>query len=100
MGSIPGSGRSPGGGNGNPLQYSCLKNPMGRSLAGYSPQGRKESDTTERLINTPGSRTVSHPEALGYLKAFRWEVEHTRVAEMGKQEVRGLSCINSYPVGW
>ena len=28
-GSIPGSGRSPGGGNGNPLQYSCLENPMG-----------------------------------------------------------------------
>ena len=30
MGSIPGSGRSPGGGNGNPLQYSCLDNPMDR----------------------------------------------------------------------
>ena len=29
-GSIPGSGRSPGVGNGNPLQYSCLKNPMNR----------------------------------------------------------------------
>ena len=28
--SIPGSGRSPGGGNGNPLQYSCLENPMNR----------------------------------------------------------------------
>ena len=28
LGSIPGSGRSPGGGNGNPLQYSCLENPM------------------------------------------------------------------------
>ena len=28
LGSIPGSGRSPGGGNGNPLQYSCLGNPM------------------------------------------------------------------------
>ena len=27
-GSVPGSGRSPGGGNGNPLQYSCLENPM------------------------------------------------------------------------
>ena len=27
-GSVPGSGRSPGGGHGNPLQYSCLKNPM------------------------------------------------------------------------
>ena len=36
--SIPGLGRSPGGGHGNPLQYSCLKNPHGqRSLAGYSP---------------------------------------------------------------
>ena len=30
MGLIPGSGRSPGGGHGNPLQYSCLGNPMGR----------------------------------------------------------------------
>ena len=45
LGLIPGSGRSPGEGNGNPLQYSCLENPM----VGYSPWGRKESDTTERL---------------------------------------------------
>ena len=30
MGSIPGSGRSPGAGNGNPLQYSCLENPLDR----------------------------------------------------------------------
>ena len=48
MGSIPGSGRSPGGGKDNPLQYSCLENPHGqRSLAGYSPWDRKELDTTE-----------------------------------------------------
>ena len=46
--SIPGWGRSPGEGNGNPIQYSCLENPHGqRSLAGYSTWGRKESDTTE-----------------------------------------------------
>ena len=32
MGSIPGSGRSPGEGNGNPLQYSCLENPMDRGV--------------------------------------------------------------------
>ena len=38
LGSIPGLGRSPGGGHGNPLQYSCLENPHGqRSLTGYSP---------------------------------------------------------------
>ena len=45
LGSIPGFGRSPGGGHGNPLQYSCPENPHAqRSLAGYSPWGRKESD--------------------------------------------------------
>ena len=50
LGSLPGSGRSPGEGNGNPLQYSCLVNPHGqRRLAGYSSWGCKESDTTERL---------------------------------------------------
>ena len=36
LGSIPGSGRSPGEGNDNPLQYSCLENPMDRRVAGYS----------------------------------------------------------------
>ena len=38
MGLIPGLGRSPGGGHGNPLQYSCVENPHGhKSLVGYSP---------------------------------------------------------------
>ena len=37
VGSIPGLGRSPGVGNGNPLQYSCLENPRDRSLAGCGP---------------------------------------------------------------
>ena len=47
-GSITRSGRSPGGGHGNLLQYSCLENPHGqRSLAGDSPWGHRESDTTE-----------------------------------------------------
>ena len=50
VGLIPGSGRCPGGGHGNPLQYPCLGNPHGqRSLAGYSPWGHKELDATERL---------------------------------------------------
>ena len=41
-GLIPGSGRSPGEGDGNPLQYSCLGNSHGqRGLEGYSPWGRK-----------------------------------------------------------
>ena len=44
--SILGSGRSPGEGNGNPLQYSCLGNPMGKEAA-CSPWGHTESDMTE-----------------------------------------------------
>ena len=53
LGLIPGLGRSPGRGHGNPLQYSCLENPHGqRSLAGYGPWRRKESDTSEWLSNT------------------------------------------------
>ena len=48
---IPGLGRSPGEGNGNTFQYSCLENPHGqKSLVGYSPRGCKESDTTKLLI--------------------------------------------------
>ena len=49
-GLIPGLERSSGERIGYPLQYSRLENPHGqRSLAGYSPWGLKESDTTERL---------------------------------------------------
>ena len=55
LGLIPGLGRAPGGGHGNPLQYPCLENPHGqRSLMGYSPWGHKESDRTERLSTAQG----------------------------------------------
>ena len=48
-GLIPGLGRSPGEGNGNPLQYSYLENPMagGAWQVTYSPWGHKELDTTK-----------------------------------------------------
>ena len=47
-GSIPGSGRSSGRGHGNPLQYSCLENPMDRGAWwATSPWDHKESDMTE-----------------------------------------------------
>ena len=69
MGSIPGSGRSPEGRHGNPLQYSCVRESHGqRSLAGCSPYGRTELDTIQiffclseanlPLITSPNSGAV------------------------------------------
>ena len=50
-GSIPGPGRSPGEGNGNPLQYSCLENSMDRGALWATIHEIAESDTTERLTS-------------------------------------------------
>ena len=48
-GLIPGSGRSPGERNDNPLQYSCLKNPVDRGAWWLQSMGSQESDKTEQL---------------------------------------------------
>ena len=47
LGSIPGLRRSPGEGNGNPLQYSCLENPMDRAAWQATVHGIAELDMTE-----------------------------------------------------
>ena len=47
LGLIPGSGKSPGEGNGNPLQYSCLENPMDGGAWWASVHGVAESHSTE-----------------------------------------------------
>ena len=49
LGSIPGMGRSPGEGNGNPLQYSCLENPMDGGAWWATVHRVAELDTTEQL---------------------------------------------------
>ena len=68
-GSIPGSGKSPGGGNGKPLQYSRLENPMDRGVW-WAPRGRKESGTTEGAEHKVLS-PVTSPDRHGNL--IRWD---------------------------
>ena len=54
-----GSGTSLGEGNGNPLQYSCLENPMDRGATeGCSSWGREEKDTTEQLTGSLSERIL------------------------------------------
>ena len=52
MGSIPGSGRCPGEGNGNPLQYSCFENPMDRGTWQAAVHGVAKSQTGLKLLRT------------------------------------------------
>ena len=61
MGSIPGLGRSPGQGNGNPLQYSCLEMPWTEEPGGLQSMGSQKSDLTEHAYTQ---------NVLKFIKAF------------------------------
>ena len=82
VGLIPGSGRSPGEGNGNPLHYSCLEKSHGqRRLVGYSLWDHKKSDRTEQLsTQVQDSRrsdfqwTLSLITCLLYTLASKWHI--------------------------
>ena len=70
---IPGSGRSPGGRLCNPLQDSCLENPMDRgALAGYSPRGHKQSDTAERLSTATPLQLLKVGRGVASGQRCRW----------------------------
>ena len=57
-GSVPESGRAPGEGNGNPLQYSCLESPLDRGAWWASVWGHQEWDMTEQLNNNEDTHLV------------------------------------------
>ena len=80
--SIPGSGRFPGGGHGNPPQYCCPENPRWqKSLADYNPWGRKESDTTEATEHS-----------------LRWEIPNLPQESASSQQLQRVArlCLH-YP---
>ena len=95
LGLIPGSGRSPGEGNGNPLQYSCLENPMDRgTLVGYSSWGLKELDMTKRLhflfFLSSGSSTMLSAMLTPILKGCHTPLSITQVPSSHSSSQRKL----------
>ena len=68
VGSMPGLGRSPGGGHGNPLQYSCLENPMDRGAWQAAVHRVAQSWTRQKLLSTHAQailQAVGHSISLG-----------------------------------
>ena len=93
LGSILGLGSSPGGGHGNPLQYSCLENPHGqRCLVGYSPWGHKELDMTETLSTHMVSELRPFPPLYPPCSG-RWRV-YSRLIQLRKQD----SIFSKFPI--
>ena len=98
---IPGLGRSPGGGHGNPLQDSYLENPHGqRSLAGYSPCGQGESSTTEQ----PSTAQHSDPHVQPGLRATHLCLRFSVLRNGNNTEVQTLGPYprpaESDTLGW
>ena len=82
LGSIPGLGRSPGGGHGSPLQYSCLENAHGqRSLVGYHPWGRRVRH--DCLTNTKHMQDIYRENAKLFMRLsknlIKWELDGCHV---------------------
>ena len=90
--SISLSVRSPGEGNGNPLQYSCLKNPMDRGAwKTYSPKSHKEPDTPERL-STSIFRQLTFTYIQNYIFSYTMEKNRFQIKTDFKSK-EPLKCL-------
>ena len=87
-GSIPGSGRSPGEGNGKPV-FLPGESHGWRSLVGYSPRGRKESDTTERLH--------LKAESISFLVCLCVWLMLIQTMKLNFQNIRGSILLTTLP---
>ena len=90
MDSILGSGRTPTVVNGNPLQYSCLKNSWQTSLAGYSPRGGKELDTTER-VSMHAQRGTVEKEVVAVIIGNKHDIRIFNYQNEGEKQTNNFS---------
>ena len=90
-GSIPGLGRSPGGGHGNPLQYSCLQNPMDRGAWWATVHGVTKSQTR---LSDCHLRDGGGGAAVGYPGTF-WGVASTLHLLLGFKGCHAPHCVTN-----
>ena len=81
VGFISGSGRFPGGGNGNPFQYSCLENPMDREALRATVHGVTKSQTGQKQLSTQSTFNKQFFECLVLLKIVTSKIAHIFVSE-------------------
>ena len=95
LASIPGLGRSQGGGHGNHLQYSCLENCHGqKSLLGCSPWGHKELDTTEPLSSVHSTLVCHEASLVAQMVKNLPTVWETGVQSLGQEYPLGKGMAN------
>ena len=92
-GSIPGSGRSPGGGNGNPLQYSCLGSPMDRGAWWAAVHGVAECQTRLSDFTFTFHFHALEKEMATHSSVLAWRIP-------GTGEPGGLPSLGSHRVGY
>ena len=75
MGSIPGLGRFPGEGNGNPLQYSCLGNPMDGGASGPATHGGGSDSTRSKKTNVSSSERSDGEDKYTFKAGKTWKLK-------------------------
>ena len=85
VGLIPGSGRSPGGGHGNPLQYSCLENPMDRGAWRATVHRAVKSWTQPKGLSTHAPEVNAKDEKeVGHMKVNTAQIQKMKVSAAGE----------------